>query len=141
MKSYHQHRIEKFMKASGQEVPDEVTVPDYSVRLLRAKLILEEAEEVIEALGFRWDQEGGLFQELPEGASTPGEILKELADLSVVTIGTMSALGAEDGAILKLVDENNLTKIGGPVREDGKLLKPEGYQKVTPEDILNALKG
>jgi hypothetical protein len=44
----------------------------------------------------------------------------------VVTIGTLSALGISDGALLKEVDLNNLDKFGDghSLRDDGKLIKP-----------------
>jgi hypothetical protein len=51
-KSRHQKCVERFMELAGQEVPFQPTIPDEKTRLLRSKLILEEALETIEALGF-----------------------------------------------------------------------------------------
>ncbi|RME85522.1 MAG: hypothetical protein D6785_04320, partial [Planctomycetota bacterium] len=52
MKSPHQKRVEEFMRLAGQEIPEVPTLPDEKTRLLRSKLILEEALETIHALGF-----------------------------------------------------------------------------------------
>jgi len=39
------------MQQAGQETPSKPTIPDEATRLLRARLILEEALETISALG------------------------------------------------------------------------------------------
>ena len=52
-KTNHQLRIESFMKLAGQELPQSPVVPDIKIRQLRAALILEEAFETIDALGFK----------------------------------------------------------------------------------------
>jgi hypothetical protein len=52
VKTPHQQLVEAFMAKAGQAVPDRPTADvDKEVRLLRAKLIFEEALETIEALG------------------------------------------------------------------------------------------
>lgn len=64
MRSEHQQRIDEFMVKAGQMVPFARTQPDEATRILRAKLILEEAfETIIKGLGvamvfpmdWRWD--------------------------------------------------------------------------------------
>ena len=57
-------------------------------------------------------------------------IVDGCCDLSVVTIGTLSACGVPDELFLKLVDENNLAKFGDghSIREDGKLIKPSDHK-------------
>ena len=48
-------------------------------------------------------------------------------DLSVVTIGTLSACGIADEPILETIDANNLMKFapGHRIDEFGKLIKPQ----------------
>lgn len=137
MKSDHQIRIEKFMHLAGQEVPEYPTLPSFDVRRLRARLILEEALEAIEALGFKPTYVGfdpavldnrELFELVPPNLV---EVVDGCADLSVVSIGTLSAFGVDDLPILREVDTNNLEKFGpGSYRgPDGKWVKPPGHSK------------
>ena len=66
------------------------------------------------------------------------EIADGCADLSVVTIGTLSACGIADEMLLGVVDANNLAKFGPghSIREDGKLIKPKNHK---PPDIAQLL--
>lgn len=145
-KSTHQQRIEAFMALAGQAAPGHPALPSLEIRKLRAKLILEEALEAINALGFNviasvspvgTSQDQLSLVEHGLGPDLVG-IADGCADVSVVTIGTLSACGIGDEALLKLVDENNLAKFGpgGHRREDGKWVKPPGHQ---PPDIKKLL--
>ena len=134
--SAHQRRIEEFMCKGGQKVPESLNLRDSETRKLRARLILEETVEVIEAMGFRVLVAQNPVEKNPvliplEAALDPAHIAKELADLSVVPIGTMSAFGMQDEPLLQAVDNSNLSKVqGGPVfRADGKLLKGPDYKE------------
>jgi len=49
--SIQQEQVKEFMRVFGQETPDKPTIPSLKIRKLRAKLILEEALEEIDALG------------------------------------------------------------------------------------------
>jgi predicted HAD superfamily Cof-like phosphohydrolase len=139
-KSEHQKRVEELMRRAGQAVPTKPGIPSLEVRRLRAKLILEEAMETIEALGFEVEQiaPGGELKLSEYGEPNLVEIVDGCADIIVVTTGTLSAHGVADEAILKAVDENNLGKFGPGSyrREDGKWIKPAGHQ---PPDILGLL--
>lgn len=145
--SAHQRRVAAFMRLAGQLVPAKPTVPTHDVRLLRAKLILEEAFETIEdGLGV------GVYFERPTLKPTKlfvGDLnvrtvfdvnLIKLADgcadLRVVTTGTLCACGISDAAVQLIVDQANLRKFGSGAtkRDDGKWLKPPGF--VGPEDEL-----
>lgn len=145
MRSEHQFRIAEFMFRAKQELPRYPVVPSEEVRLLRAKLILEEAFETVEALGFsvKLDHKQQLF---PCDFSYHSDYLPNLveiadgcADLSVVTIGTLCACGIDDSPLLEAVDRNNSAKFGPghSIREDGKLVKPPGH---TPPDIAGVLR-
>ncbi len=155
-RSVHQQSIERTMIKAEQAVPDKPCIPSKKVRLLRAMLILEEALETVRALGFEikskplkafYDDSGTL--QLPDDVFDPKfenryepnlvEIADGCADLSVVTIGTLSACGISDIPILQEVDRANWEKVkdGLIKREDGKYLKPEGWK---PPDIEGQLK-
>ena len=61
------------------------------------------------------------------------EVLDALIDILVVTIGTINSLGVDGEAAWNEVMRTNMAKIDpetGKVRkrEDGKVLKPEGWQ-------------
>ncbi len=170
----HQRRIEKMMLKAKQTVPDSPIVPSEYVRMLRARLVLEEALELIDALQVDTrlvlKAKGSLLDEDVTADGTPlnhcygpmdvtkkflvvfnrleltlrptwpelSEIVKEAADVSVVTIGTLSACGVKDKPVLKLVDENNLQKFGpgSYIDEHGKLIRPIGYKS---PDIVNEI--
>lgn len=149
MQTAHQRRIEAFMRKAQQELPESPTIPSEEVRKLRAKLILEEAVETIQALGFTVvlvAHGSGLLRPLglDELAvafpSKPNllEIADGCADLSVVTIGTLCACGIKDKKLLEEVDANNNAKFGPghTIREDGKLVKPPDHR---PPDIERVL--
>lgn len=134
------------MQKAGQDTPDTVTVPEPATRILRAKLILEEALETVHALGVivrAGDEEG---PELVEGHLHYSDgrepnlemVVDGCADISVVTIGTLVAFGIDDEPVLEEVDRANLRKFGpgGWMREDGKWMKPPDW---TPPDILGAI--
>lgn len=115
-KSDHQLRVEDFMRKAGQEVPDKPTIPSEEVRLLRAKLILEEAVETIHALGF--DIEGDIDPDynltdmiIPHTLGCDiKEVIDGCCDIAVVTTGTLSAFGIADVIPQKEVDHSNLAK-------------------------------
>ena len=141
----HQRRIEEFMKLAGQEVPEKATMPSAEIRKLRASLILEEALETIAALGCYVGLTPADGFEIRLGVNEPSMegIIDGCCDLSVVTIGTLSALGLPDVPFLHLVDENNLAKFGpgGYRREDGKWVKPPGHKPPDIKGMLDALEG
>lgn len=140
-KSVHQERVELFMAKAGQAVPDRPTIPDEETCRLRAKLILEEAMETIEALGFQVVMKP-FDGEIEIGRKTHEPDLEQVvdgcADIQVVTTGTLSAFGVADADIMIEVDNNNLSKFGpgGYRREDGKWMKPPTW---TPPDIKGIL--
>ncbi len=150
MPSPHYTRVREFMQKVGQETPSSPLIPDEKTRLLRAKLILEEAIETIQAMGVEVrlrDTEGqaGVVTVDPHELefSINGEVDLEgvvdgCADISVVTIGTLISFGVDDEPILEEVDSANLRKFGpgSYARDDGKWMKPPDW---TPPDILGVL--
>lgn len=87
---------------------------------LRADLIAEEAGETCAAIIL-----GDLV-----GA------IDGLCDLLCVTYGAAIEFGIDLAPFWDEVHRTNMAKIGGPVREDGKCLKPPGW---TPPDIAGVL--
>lgn len=151
MKTEHQLRVEEFMKKAKQNLPERPTEPSSEVRILRAKLILEECLETIwKGLGVkvyrRLDEhesieikeEGLQFAVSSDLPFDMIELIDGCMDISVVTTGTLSACGVPDKPFLELVDQNNLDKFGPghSWREDGKLIKPPGHK---PPDIQGTL--
>jgi len=70
------------------------------------------------------------------------DIVDGCADISVVTIGTLSACGVSDEPIMREVDDNNLTKFGPGqyIRDDGKLVKPPNHKPPRIAETLQILK-
>lgn len=159
IKSIHQQRIEEFMRrADGlapgkQGIPEKPEVPAEAVRCLRARLILEEAIETVIALGFNISAtlNGSFILSADTLWLHPNDskqielhgIADGCADLSVVTIGTLSACGLPDEPILREVDENNLAKFrpGHSVDEHGKLVKPPDHQPPDLAGIISRIAG
>lgn len=138
-KSPHQERVEAFMAKANQQVPGAPMMPDAETRKFRAKIILEETLETIEALGMKVVARNFSF-EIEESSQPPDliEIVDGCADIRVVTTGTLSACGVADESLMAEVDQNNLAKFGPGSyrREDGKWMKPPGHK---PPDIARIL--
>lgn len=155
MKSEHYKKVEKFMQLAGQDTPGKLVELDPETRVLRAKLILEEALETIEkglGVSINYDSYGGtfspefeinleLFKQLEFKANKkydPINIIDGCCDIKVVTTGTLVALGVPDEPFQNEVDKNNLDKFGpgGYRRDDGKWVKPPGHKAPDIEKIL-----
>ncbi len=147
-KSNHQIAVEAFMRYAGQYRPPKPCEPITEVRALRARLILEEAFETVNALGFdvyiRHEPGVVNFCQLELKGSPTGfnlvEAVDGCCDLKVVTTGTLSAMGVADDAVQNIVDAANLRKFGPGSYKDanGKWQKPPDF--VPPqEDLLREL--
>ncbi|GAA5533544.1 hypothetical protein [Deinococcus aluminii] len=128
-------RVREFHRALGLTSPERPTVPDLPLLTLRHTLIREEVQEVEE----EWTR---LEARLQAGEAVPASDLPplahELADLLYVTYGALDALGIDADAVFAEVHRANLSKLGGPRRADGKLLKPGGWQ---PADVRGVIEG
>lgn len=114
----HQDRIAEFMKLAGQAL-----LPSEAIRKLGAWLILEEALETIDALGFCAEvvikDDGSQQMKSPilvahDRGPNLTSIADGCADTSVVTIGTLLACGIADKPLLEEVDRSNLAKFELP---------------------------
>lgn len=155
-------QVKSFMKLFKQATPDEPVIPDYKTRLLRSKLIMEEAIETVEALGFLVV----CSVNTKECEPNMEKILDGLCDLDYVArCGTAIACGLSEETIKLAQDEvhrSNMSKLwndtdlafkykdenpgtvmedyGGGllrlVRPDGKVVKSPSY---TPPDLKRLL--
>lgn len=87
---------------------------------LRARLIAEEAKETCEAI-----LRGDLV-----------ETIDGLCDLIYVACGAASVFGVNLAPFFEEVHRSNMAKEEGSRREDGKILKPEGWQPPRIAEIL-----
>lgn len=144
MRSKHQRRVEDFMKLAGQNVAYFPKTPSEEIRRLRATLIFEEARETLDALGFGVELTGPHpkdFKLIGGGPCNIIEVADGCADISVVTIGTLSAFGISDKPLFKEVDDSNLRKFGpgSSRREDGKWIKPKDWVAPDISKILTQM--
>ena len=134
MKQSNFELIEAFQQAAGAKRPLAPTVPAMETLQLRHQLIREEYEEVSEAIG--------QITAVLQSGGTPDivQLAHELADLLYVVYGTFSACGVDADAVFAEVHRANMSKMGGPRRADGKLLKPEGWQPADVGGVIEALR-
>lgn len=145
MNSY-QRDVALFDAAMGTTNPPAPLTPLRHVRALRARLIAEEVAETIAALGFMVDihvrdphaRDGNAFitSEYKDANLSLTETADGIADSVWVLLGTALAYGIDLDPVWDEVARSNVAKARGPVRPDGKRLKPEGW---TPPDIEGAL--
>lgn len=137
--------VTDFHDAMGQPVHKELTTPSDERLHLRANLILEECIEFMEALypDFHVDHDEG-FTGIYWGEETKLDHVQAadaLADIIYVCIGAANEFGIPLDKVWKEVHRSNMAKIGpnGEVkrREDGKVIKPDGW---APPDIEGILK-
>jgi predicted HAD superfamily Cof-like phosphohydrolase len=131
-----ERNVAAFHKATGQPVsfvPD--MRPDPRLVDMRMALITEEFDETIDAL---------LHLKRPD--LTPAlrvhymaEAIDGLADLIYVCLGTGLALGLPVSEVWDEVQRANMDKVSGPVRQDGKRLKPPGWSPPAIERIVREL--
>jgi predicted HAD superfamily Cof-like phosphohydrolase len=111
----------------GIPAPNEMQRTMNADRLrLRLALIAEEWDEIIQEAK---KNEAGVLVTSPE-------LIDGLCDLLYVTYGWAVELGIDLEPAFEAVHEANMKKGPGPVREDGKKLKPEGWE---PPDIAAVL--
>lgn len=103
---------------------------------LRAALIAEEARELLEAILGRKVTITIEVDEATESGPDLVAALDGMCDLLCVVYGTAAEFGTSLAPFWDEVHRTNMAKAGGPVRGDGKRLKPEGW---TPPDIAGVL--
>ena len=128
----HYMDLLEFHRAVGLGAPDSPTMPDVQTLELRRTLIWEEFNEVMAE--FDKARAAGQVLEL-------SDLLHELADLLYVTYGTFVACGVDADVVFAEVHRANMQKAGGKRREDGKILKPEGFKSADVKGVLESLMG
>lgn len=109
--------VAEFHKITGMPLPPKPLWPSRERVELRMELIREEVGAELE--------EAVMQRDLVATADA-------LADGIYVLIGMGLELGLPMQGVWDEVQRSNIAKKGGPLREDGKLLKPEGW---TPPDL------
>lgn len=117
--------VKDFQTAVGQNVGTKPEFPNGKERKLRMDLMLEEVKEYMES----------------EENEDLENLAKELADIIYIVCGTAVSYGIPLDRVFEEVHRSNMAKLvdGKPIRrEDGKILKPEGWM---PPDIKSILYG
>jgi predicted HAD superfamily Cof-like phosphohydrolase len=148
-----QYDVREFMETFGQEVPVKPTLPDEKTRVLRARLIYEEAMETVRALGCDLVARGHDGEDVSasfsiEAGDHPVDmvgIADGCADILVVTHGCALACGIDIYPVFNEVHRSNMSKLWTNEetgekevrkREDGKVLKSPDY---SPADVKGEL--
>lgn len=119
---FAQLQVQQFHRA--MDMPVEST-PAIRRPSLRAELIREEAKETVSAI------EAGDLVEAIDG----------LCDLLYVIYGAAAEFGVDLEPFFDEVHRSNMAKVGGPVRADGKRLKPEGWEPPRIAWMLRQISG
>ena len=114
-----QEMVAAFHREFGLVAPDHLDTKHFPGEL-RIRLIEEEAAEFAEAVR----------------AGDVPEMVDALCDLLYVTYGAAVALGVDLEPFFAAVHDSNMAKAGGHRREDGKWMKPAGWQPPDIERIL-----
>jgi predicted HAD superfamily Cof-like phosphohydrolase len=117
--NHHAQQVAEFHKAFDIPILDSPQVPNQDRVKLRARLVAEESQEVIEAMESRNLQ----------------HIAKEMTDLMIVLHGAALEFGLQHvmDQVMDEVHRSNMSKLGAdgkPVyRADGKVLKGPNYSE------------
>lgn len=108
--------------------------PAWNIRRLRADLIQEEANELIAELTNPEFSHENFETHMADTA-------KEIADVIYVAIGTALSIGIPLEKVWAEVHASNMAKVDpttGKVRrrEDGKILKPDGWEKPDVKKVM-----
>jgi predicted HAD superfamily Cof-like phosphohydrolase len=143
-----QELVAEFHVAMGVPIADKPTVPPDDRVRLRCSLIAEECFEFLEScLSVELFADGEDFDECRCRVAAIirralvrvdlADAADALADIAYVVEGANLEFGIDSGPVLDEVHRANMAKVNGPVRADGKRLKPEGW---TPPDIEGVLR-
>lgn len=113
MSSNWQADVVEWSKLLGVICNDKPVLLERSDKTLKKRLLFEEFAELEKAI-----QDDDLVS-IADGA----------ADLIYIILGVTAAYGIDMIPIWDEVHRTNMLKAGGPVREDGKILKPKGWRR------------
>jgi predicted HAD superfamily Cof-like phosphohydrolase len=123
-----QLQVEEFHRVLGVTVGEGPAVREAR---LRAELIREEFSEFVDAIGCTHD--------VPCHEPDLVKAIDALCDLLYVTFGAAVTFGVDLEPFFDEVHRSNMAKAGGPVRFDGKRLKPQGWKAPDIAGILERL--
>lgn len=138
-----------------QKIPGSPTIPPLEVRMLRAKLIMEEALETVEALGIEVHilpdsvdtgviRKGGVIFSQGQEPNLQ-EIIDGNCDEIYVCVGTLLACGVHDTPHLEEVCKANDKKFPGGkpagFNQSGKYTKPVGWTPPNHKLMLDVYGG
>lgn len=141
-------RVKEFHKTFGHPVADAPTSIKDDRYILRLALILEEAFELADALGFSTydikDSADYMLNTIgPRVYDKEVDIVAvadALGDLEYVVNGAALEMGIPLPEVVAEIHRSNMTKLGPegkPIyREDGKILKGENYEPPRLEKVL-----
>lgn len=123
--------VREFNRRAEQPYNGTVSFNDGDAVVQRMRLITEEYVELTEAV------QKAAFEDTPENRAN---VLKETIDLLYVTLGLGVVFFKTDvcSNAFDAVHSNNMDKLrNGVVKdENGKVVKPEGWQKVDLREVL-----
>ena len=112
--------VKAFHRAFGAPIRTTPAIPSDEERQLRWDLVVEEMSELGEAFA----------------NDDMIEISDALADLIYVAIGMALVYGIPLDEVWEEVQNSNMQKLGGGVREDGKILKPDDWEPPRIAEVL-----
>lgn len=134
-------RVKEFMVKFGHPVHDEPQeITDEAWLEMRLELIREELGELYEACGYE-TSEWVAVRPIRQMTTTDLVAAADaLGDLEYVTNGMALGMGIPLPEVVEEIHRSNMTKLGSdgkPIyREDGKILKGEGYEPPQLEAVL-----
>ena len=136
--NWMQDAVREFHVTMGQPAPNKFTMLNRDRSWLRLNLVREEYRELLSALGFFEDEHGDI-REMDVDSDVCATV-DAICDLLYVTIGTAVEMGVPLGRFFHEVHRSNMTKVGGEMRADGKILKPDTYKPPRISYLLERLK-
>lgn len=115
-----QDMVREFHETFGITTKDTPGFPEEKDCMLRGRLIVEEFDELMTAF---------------EKNDLVG-VADGIGDLLYVVYSTAVSFGIDIQEIFEEIHKSNMTKIGGTLREDGKLVKPDTYARPNLLPIL-----
>lgn len=142
--------VREFHEAFDIPVRETPTIPYVDRVRLRARLIREEFDEVMEELDRmerRLTGKRGIrpYERAHEVYEAIARLAKELSDLRIVCEGTELEFGIPGDAVYAEVHRSNMSKLddnGRPIRRhDGKVLKGPNYEEANVLLVLGVIEG
>jgi len=120
-----QAQVQQFHNKCGLRAPSEIDVDWKDIKGHAYKLIMEEFIELQNAIN----------------DSELDQVVHEACDLLYVVAGFFVRMGINAKPFFDAVHEKNMEKAGGPKREDGKQLKPEGFEPLNMKKLMEEYYG